>query len=219
MKPAEKNLFNALKEETINLHMYWLVYDQLFNGTNKRTELLNATGSHIFYVLQILLIDELVLSICRLTDPAFSKIKGKQIANLSLKRLVAKVDGRTHKDLKRKLNVHVKDLDSAVKDFRAKRNKAIAHKDLATSMRLRTTVPGITKKQIKSVSSQIAATLNEFEHYHWNSTNVYDMVFLPLGSDGNYLVEVLKRGQWFRDLEKNNIKLRDLLSVSEYKNA
>jgi hypothetical protein len=45
------------------------------------------------------------------------------------------------------------------------------------------------------------------------------MAILPLGSDGDYLVTILKRGQWFRELEKREIELKELLKASDFKDA
>ena len=161
----------------------------------------------------------MTLSISRLTDPASLKERRANTANLSLQRLVAEVDSRTHKELKHTLNDSIESLDNYVKPFRERRNRAIAHHDLATITQLRTTTPSITKTQLQSAIKAISNLLNEYESYRFNSTTAYDMTFLPLGSDGDYLVEVLKRGQWFRDFENGNISLRELLKASGYHGA
>ncbi len=219
MKPADRKLFKGLQEAVINLHMYWMVYRQLFDSSEKRIRLLNATGSHVFYVFQNLLIDEITLSISRLTDPAFSKVKGHRVSNLSIDRLLVKVDGRSDPvlktDLKRLLNISKAD----AKKFRERRNKAVAHHDLASVLKIRTSIPGISKRDIKSAISAIAKTMNVFEYYHLKSTTAYDMTILPLGSDGNYLIEILKRGQWFRELERDRRKLKELWEGGEFGDA
>jgi hypothetical protein len=145
VKPAETKLFKALKTDVSNLFMFWQVYKQLYDGSKKRIDLLNATGSYVFYILQILFTNEMILGISKLTDPAHSKVRGANIANLSIRRLIEKVDGRSDRELKNNLNNQIKLLADSAKPFRAQRNKLVAHRDLATSLQLRTKLEGVTK--------------------------------------------------------------------------
>jgi HEPN superfamily AbiU2-like protein len=84
---ANHVLFKSIGADVSQMHAYWKVYRQVFATNDERIALLNETGSMVFYMLQHLLIDEVTLSICRLTDPAETMRR----KNHSIERLVADV--------------------------------------------------------------------------------------------------------------------------------
>jgi hypothetical protein len=95
----DHELFHSIKGDVTKLHMYWKVYRQLFAVGEQRIALLNETGPLVFSILQHLLLDEVTLGICRLTDPP---VFGKK-ENHSLPRLCASLTPE---------EVHAKELQS-----------------------------------------------------------------------------------------------------------
>jgi len=216
MKPADKRLYKSLMHQITNLHMYWKVYRQLYAKSQKRIDLLNETGPLVFNILQRLLIDEVTLAFCRLTDPV--KSAGK--ATHSLARLIARVDGRTYPNQKHDLQIFLDDLKSRAQPFRERRNKAIAHSDLGITLKINKAIlPGVSRKDVEDALDVIRKLMNRYEQEFNLTHTLYDHVILPLGSDGNFLTEQLKRAVAFRDLERSDNVNRKLWTDGRYKNA
>ena len=80
--------FEEILYETDNrmfvLHETWCIYRQLFGTSEARVDLLNEVAPGFAGVVQPVLLDSVILGICRLCDP--SSMSGND--NLSLKRLV-----------------------------------------------------------------------------------------------------------------------------------
>src|SRR5882724_9460887 len=132
--PAEVDdleLFKELKSDLTNLHLFWKVYTQLYVHSEQRVALLNETGSLVFHVLQRLLLDEATLAICRLTDP---EATGKR-RNHGMPLFVSSVT-RTNKELGEKLKAALEQILPQTEPFRQLRNRAIAHSDLATRLKI-----------------------------------------------------------------------------------
>src|SRR4030065_1136022 len=84
-QPVDHAFFKSISKDVSHLHMYWKIFRQLFAENDQRIALLNETSSMVFYILQHLLLDEVTLAICRLTDPVATG--GRE--NHSLERLLA----------------------------------------------------------------------------------------------------------------------------------
>ena len=138
-QPVDQGFFTSVSNDVSHLHMYWKIYRQLYAHGEPRIALLNETGSMVFYVLQHLLLDEVTLAICRLTDPATT---GKK-ENHTLERLVS---GVPDEDLSRTLRAIMQEIQEFANPFRERRNRAIAHSDLEIKLKLeRNPLPGISR--------------------------------------------------------------------------
>ena len=212
-RPVEHGFFKSVSNDVSHLHMYWKIYRQLYAHGEQRIALLNETGPMVFYVLQHLLLDEVTLAICRLTDPA---VTGKK-ENHSLERLVA---GVQEKELSEKLQAAMKKVQELAKPFRDRRNRAIAHSDLETKLQLETNpLPGISREMVENTLEQIRALMNAYDLHYFKNTTLYEEVILPLGADGDFLSEQLRRAIAFRDLERKNEISRELWTHGRYKDA
>ena len=80
-------LFDTLKHEVIDLHLRWTIYRQLYATSEEKINLLNASGSNVFYLLQFLLLDDCALRLSKLTDPA----RQGKFVNLSVLKLIETV--------------------------------------------------------------------------------------------------------------------------------
>jgi hypothetical protein len=211
--PVDHAFFKSVSSDVSHLHMYWKIYRQLFAHSEQRISLLNETGPMVFYVFQHLLLDEVTLSICRLTDPATT---GKR-ENHSLERLVV---GVQEKELSEKLEPILKAVRDLAQPFRDRRNRAIAHSDLETKLKLETNpLPGISREMVEKTLEQIRALMNAYDLRYFKNTTMYQEVILPLGADGDFLSEQLRRAVAFRDLEKNGAIDRQLWTQGRYKDA
>jgi hypothetical protein len=61
--------YEPLEQDVIWLHVKWQFYRQLFGTDEKRIELLNEIAPVFFRACQDTMIDDLIISLDRLTDP------------------------------------------------------------------------------------------------------------------------------------------------------
>ena len=144
--------------------MYWKIHRQLFATSEQRIALLNETGPMVFYVLQHLLLDEVTLPICRLTDPAAT---GRR-ENHSFERLVAGVQDQ---ELSAKLTPMLEAVRQLAQPFRDRRNRAIAHSYLETKLKLEANpLPGISREMVERTLEQIRNLRWDFNLKEWRET-------------------------------------------------
>lgn len=212
-QPVDHGFFKSVSNDVSYLHMYWKIYRQLYAHGERRIALLNETGSMVFYVLQHLLLDEVTLAISRLTDPAMT---GKK-ENHSLERLVA---GVSEKDLSEKMNTILMKVQELAQHFRDRRNRAISHSDLKTKLKLeQNPLPGISREMVEKVLEHIRGLMDAYSHHYFKSTTLYEKPILPLGADGDFLSEQLRRAVAFRDMERRGEISRELWTKGRYKDA
>ena len=212
-QPVDHGFFKSVSNDVSHLHMYWKIYRQLYAHGEQRVALLNETGPMVFYVLQHLLLDEVTLAICRLTDPPTTGRK----ENHSLERLVA---GVKEKELSEKLLATMERIQELARPFRERRNRAIAHTDLETKLKLESNpLPGISREMVEKALEQIRALMNAYDLHFFKNTTLYEEVILPLGADGDFLSEQLRRAVAFRDLERKGEINRELWTHGRYKDA
>ncbi len=167
-------------------------------------------------MLQHLLINEVTLSLSRLTDPA--RTHGK--ANHSIPRLIQRVDGRETPGFKNELNEKYDILKTRCKPFRARRNRTVAHADLATKLKYsKEPAPGISQQAVEDALSALRDFLNAYDYHFRDNTTMYEDVVLSLGTDGEFLASLLKRAHLFKMLEKSGKVERQLVKESEYGDA
>ena len=73
-----ETLFKALERELDWLQGKWSEYQEIFGNGPSRREVLNTVASNFFYLLEQLLFQDAMLHLCRLTDPAQTRVKGAQ---------------------------------------------------------------------------------------------------------------------------------------------
>ena len=66
-------VYETLQTEIVWLHGRWICYRQLFSGSERRIDLLNECASAFFFIMQDVLLDEVQVSLSKLTDPASSR--------------------------------------------------------------------------------------------------------------------------------------------------
>src|SRR6185295_5019430 len=75
--------FAELWQQLVYLHCKWMEYVALFGTRSDRIELLNKSAPTFFRIIQDTLWDDILLHICRLTDPPETgKNKNLTIQNL-----------------------------------------------------------------------------------------------------------------------------------------
>ncbi|MCJ7622305.1 MAG: hypothetical protein MUO76_02290 [Anaerolineaceae bacterium] len=195
---AFRDIFQSIDREVIWIHSKWLIYQQLFSGSEDNTDLFNKSAGFFFGVVQRTFFEDSLLGISRLTDPP--KSMGKD--NRSLAQLIDKLLILGYNDLVKDLESDLKILNSISKPFREWRNKKIAHSDLGSNLLVNSDpLPGITTKNIEEALAVIRQFMNRVNGYFTDSETIYDHFVTARG--GKALLSKLKIAD---DAEKKNRK-------------
>lgn len=187
MSPQLAEVHEELRQDVIWLYFKWGIYLQLY-ADQENVKLLNNTAPTYFSICQVMMQDDTLLAIGRLTDPAQT---GRN-TNLSLQQLVDTIDEVAYPGLRSK----VMDVLAAAKPkfevARDHRNRRIAHIDLETRLNKHPQpLFDATKHIIEEALEAIAQVLNTVER-HFDSEIEFSK---PLVSnDGKTLLHWLHLG-------------------------
>lgn len=185
MGPDLGTLFWGLWNECAWLHRKWGEYLVLFGTEPERVELLNAAAPSFFRLVQHSLGHDVLLRICRLTDPP--KSAGKE--NLTLRRLPALVAPQ----IRRCSEVLVDKALCACQFARDWRNRRIAHRDLALALEEGATPLAPARRQdVDGALDSIVALLDAIQLYYQEATTAYRMG--PAVGGAEALLDVLRDG-------------------------
>jgi hypothetical protein len=131
MPQAVSEVFDPLRNEFVGLHQLWALFRTLFGHSEARIDLLNRVSSAFFGYTQVSMYLDIILALCRHTDPAGNVTKkGDDRRNLTLERLVNVVtadDAAFGRALATNEWAAVKAYRDA--EFEEIRSKRIAHND------------------------------------------------------------------------------------------
>ncbi len=197
--PEEINeVYEELKTEITWLHARWIIYRQLFAESDKRVDLLNECASVFFYIIQDVLLEEVLVSLCKLTDPA----RSRRFENLSLKQLQSRLGAHGDQKLAARTRSILDELHSKCEPFRVWRNKQLTHLDLTTAMKSSPDpLPGISRQMIEEALGLVRKYMNQIEGHYRNSEIGYEHFIMR--SDGEALVAMLRYGLRYEELLKD----------------
>ncbi len=177
-------IYTRLWNECVWLFWKWDDYVVLF-GTEERLNKLNEAAPAFFYQLQSTLWENILLHMCRMTDPL--KSVGKE--NLTLERLPSLVETKISADVMNLL-VLAQQKCAFARDWR---NRRISHNDLALALNkgAKPLAAG-SRKSVRESLDAIAAVLNRVGRHHGDEEVRYDM-FEPRRS-ARALVYVIEEG-------------------------
>jgi hypothetical protein len=192
-------IWTLLYDETVAVHAYWKLFNQLFGGSQDQLDLLNRSAGFCFYVIQDALATDIQLTLSKLSDPAESHGKANATAEHLLNeirslRTPASVDG-----LHRLLQSFI----DACKPIRAARNKMIAHLDRATALQTGqvTGVPSTTVAQVHEALRALRNFMNAAAEYLGEAPTAYEL-FITRGEGGDDLVSLLRMAERYQILQK-----------------
>jgi len=186
-----REVYKPLEQEIVWLHVKWQLYRQLFGTDEERIELLNDIAPLLFRVCQEVLLDDVIISISRLTDQPRTGNRHSTRESLSLRRLVVLIDPGQHPQLRPAVQQKWKKVDSLCKPFRLHRHRRVAHTDLETIKATGDLLPGISRLMIEDALESIRELMNAICEHFDKATNTY-MLAPPAGIDGDVLIEHLK---------------------------
>jgi hypothetical protein len=125
---------------------------------------LNTVASNFFYLLEQLLFQDAMLHLCRLTDPAQTRVKGSPAETLTVHRLADVISDPT---LKAAVASAADQARGKCEFARQWRDKWLAHTDLAVNQRgWASALPSVTAKHIEDAIDSLSTTLNLIEGYY-----------------------------------------------------
>ena len=184
--PTFESVFEAVDGQVRQVHARYEIYNQLFNSGDKNIDLLNASGSFVFHVFQRLLLDDMLLTLSRLTD-----LQGKTgQENASIKYLVAIAGPHLSAESTDAATAALSRLDMHVSNIRVHRNKAIAHLDLAHTIGA-ATLPDIGFSEIEGAIQVLTEIMIRLGNSNVRRDGGYGPI-MAFGTDGNLLLARLR---------------------------
>ena len=164
-------------------------------------KVVNESAKFFFAKTQYVFVDNIILSIARLLDPAISG----SFKNLSLEQLLnqLKNDENSGEDLIKRLEVLLQKIQNLIEAFKVHRNKRIAHLDLEINKNESAgSLPEISEDNMYEIIRHLDQFMNEI-NYHYNATEVDYKIMLPKDSDGRALIHQLIKGKAYDQLEND----------------
>lgn len=181
--------FHAIDDEVLFLFYRWKIFRQLFVSGKENLALLNQSGSNVFALLQTLMIDDVFLTLSRLTDPE----KTRADENVSIKNLLRKIDGDLDNKLREDLRKKLKKLEALSINLRKHRNKRIAHLDLDHAIKVRS-LPPVTNGDLEDALDLVKSIMKSVWLALFDVSVWYDPA-IAYGCDGEFLLSVLRKAQ------------------------
>jgi len=191
-------VFYSLFNELAWLNIKWRQYTQLFSTSSSRLELINSTASFFFYMVEIVVWEDVLLHIAKLTD----KEKSCGHDNLSICHLHKLLDDAELTAKSINLIDIARDKSAFARDWR---NRKIAHFDLKLMTTEQSAIPlePAGRNNIDKALDAIAAVLNTIELHYCKCTTGFDFHFKK--GDAESLLFILRDG-----LEAQTTRLRRL---------
>lgn len=187
-------IYHSLGDEVSWLHLKWNDFRELF-ADRETVDLLNSAAATFFHDLQRQTWEDVLLHLCRLTDPP--KSSGK--ATLTVRRLPDLVS-----DPQLRLNLQSLADDAVQKTMFARdwRNRRLAHKELSLNQPL----ASASVEHVEDALAAIRVLMNRFEEPYLNKTVSYEQP-IPALDGVKAFIAVLRKGVEARRAERE-AKLR-----------
>jgi hypothetical protein len=182
-----EKIYKPLYQDICYIHTKWGIFRQLYVSDKNTVDILNKSGALFFRITQELLVDDIVLSLSRLTDP--SKTFKKD--NLSLEQLVDAIDESKFPKLKDEASKQLENARIKCSFAREIRNKKIAHNDLTHRLQPKVSLYSkVTTTTIDDALLSIRELINKVATTFEGSTVCYEILI----SD-NHVRKMIKRFQ------------------------
>ena len=163
------------------LHAKWGQYCALFGTSEERVNVMNEVAPHCTFVIQTALWRDILLTLCRMTDPARSHGR----TNVSLMALAMQIE-----DVAFRSEVEALAAVAAAKSrfARERRNRYYAHQDLASARNEHPVpLPESGRQAASEAMLAIGATLNLVQYRYENSRTMYEYVIDSADAEDLYL--------------------------------
>jgi hypothetical protein len=190
--PDLKEMFERLHDEGMELMAHFAVYDQLFNHSEKRYEIVHKCSPIAIYFIQNALENEILMSLNRLTDkPGVGRKESLSFPQFHL-RLVQSGE----ENVVEKLRAKIRAIRKTTELIRKHRNTRLAHLNRKIVMK---EDPGPDRLSVEHMEKAIKA----FQEYFSEFQNCFDpktehRYDLPVTVGGDALFIVLLHGLLYR---------------------
>jgi hypothetical protein len=199
-----RELWASLSADVVWLHGRWIIYRQLFGTNEARVQILNETAGTVTWMLQQLLLHDVQISLSKLGDSAGSGSR----TNLTLRTLLAALEAAGEIDITAKMKPLLDTFDVSCERVRHRRNKWIAHSDLATKLSSRATpLSGPSREEIEAALLALREAMNALELHYTECQTAYE--HFVMNQDGEHLISAIARAKCYRDLVKEGAIPRD----------
>lgn len=181
-------LFSHLDEEVAQLFYRWKICHQLFGSGKENLNLLNQSGSNVFALLHGLIIENVFLTLSRLTDP--ERIRSHE--NLGIRSLLARLETTLDDKVRNSLRGQLTKLEAATETLRSHRNKRIAHLDLNNVIKLEP-LPSVEYGDLENALELLESIMRDLRLLVWDADTDYRNQSIAYGCDGEYLLCVLRQ--------------------------
>lgn len=180
-RPLPKRLtepFELLHAEVLLLFGKREIYQELFLSGPEAIGLLNFAGRFFFLMYRDMLVDDILLTIRRITDRKSFKSKGETRDNLSLSFVLDLIDDAK---VKKEIEKVVDEARDKIAFAKAVADKRIAHTDLLTKQGVEP-LPEFNMLNINAALSSIANVMNTIAHLWHIPPTCYEALMIGEGT-------------------------------------
>jgi hypothetical protein len=183
-----EQIFEYVNQSVVQLSFRWKIYCELFDSGPDNIAVLNASGAEVFCLFQKLALDDAILALSRLTDPASC---GKNKDNANINYLLKNAAPSLAQDINTELQAIFECLEKHVQNLSVHRDKALAHTDLQHALQLET-LPPVLYDELESAMKECRNLMSKLGQSLFTRTYCYE-VTIPFGRSGSDLLAHLRR--------------------------
>ena len=187
--------YHVLRNQVIHVHMNWALIVELTKDQERRS-LLNSTGRHFFFEVHRAFVNDVLLRLSRLTDPA----RQGQHDNLSLWALL---DDICDPCIRFRIKKLIEDAEGKIRPLKQHRDKRIAHFDLDVALDPNVTLPPFNDQSVDEALSAAGEVLEQLQEEYTGTSR--EQMWVPIDTEQNiehflyYLTAGLDQSQARRD--------------------
>ncbi len=201
-------IWDFLHGEVAWLHGRWSMYRQLFGISENRINVLNRVAPTYFGTIQKIQLDEVQLTLSRLSDPAWT---GKR-QNLTLETLVEGLDALGVPDLASALKGHLEEYRRRCEKIIVRRNKQIAHNDFVTHQESKAQgLHNASREEVEQALDALRVFMRAVYEYFEHLYMAYE--HFVMHSDANGVLRIAGEALRYRELmESGKIDSADFVT-------
>lgn len=173
--PELGSKYHSLHNQVIHVHMNWAMLVELTKDQERRS-LLHSTGRHFFFEVHRAFVNDVLLRLSRLTDPA----RQGQHDNLSLWALLDDICDPCIKSRIRKL---IEDVEGKIRPLKQHRDKRIAHFDLDVALDPNVTLPPFNDHSVDEALNAAGDVLERLQEEYTGTSRI--QMWVPIDTEQN----------------------------------
>ena len=189
-------IWNHIPDETVEVHAYWKLFNQLFGVSQDQFDLLNQSAGFCFYAIEDAIGTDIQVTLSKLSDAAQTGAN----ENATITHLFDEVCGLRQAAPLDELQHLCQNFADSCRPIRVRRNKMIAHTDRAVALRTAVPPPDATIGQINDALKVLGDFMNAVAKYLDEPPTAYEH-FIMRGQGGDDLVSLLRMAARYQVLQ------------------